>query len=133
MAQIFNDSKTFVDMKLKATPEQTLILYDEFVAQHAPNGPSKEALKIWVNKHFEDVGSEFENWTPDDWKENPTFLDGIVDVALREWASDLNRIWLDLGRKMKKEVGVSWIIIICFLWMLLFLSFIYRSISIYTP
>jgi Trehalase len=106
MSQIFNDSKTFVDMKLKTNPERTLILFDEFIARHAPNQPSNEDLKVWVNENFEDVGSEFENWTPDDWKDNPKFLDGIADVSLREWASDLNHIWLDLGRKMKKEVEV---------------------------
>jgi hypothetical protein len=27
-------------------------------------------------------------------------------VALREWASDLNHIWLELGRKMTKDVAV---------------------------
>jgi alpha,alpha-trehalase len=106
MAHIYNDSKTFVDMKLKDTPNNTLAKFDTFLAQNG-HSPTKEELKNWVEQNFEPVGSEFEPWTPDDWKENPRFLDGIQDKKLREWASDLNHIWFQLGRKMKEDVAVS--------------------------
>lgn len=34
MAHIFNDSKTFVDMKLKRSPKETVQLFREFMAEH---------------------------------------------------------------------------------------------------
>jgi alpha,alpha-trehalase len=35
------------------------------------------------------------------------FLRGIKDPLLHEWASELNRLWLQLGRKMKDDVRLN--------------------------
>ncbi|XP_063697240.1 trehalase-like isoform X2 [Culicoides brevitarsis] len=103
MAGIYNDSKTFVDMKLHASPKETLEKFNTFM-QSTNEAPTKPEIKKWVEENFDQPGSEFEDWIPDDWKREPQFLERIKDHALREWASDLNHLWLKLGRKMTKDV-----------------------------
>lgn len=91
-------------MKLKQSPDETLKLFDQFMAKFAPDQPSKDQLQEWIEQNFDDVESEFENWIPDDFTKNPAVLNKINDKNFRSFASDLNGIWLDLGRKMKNEV-----------------------------
>ena len=102
MARIYNDSKTFVDMKLKQSPDITLKLFDEFMAK---GQPTKDQIQEWVESNFDERGSEFESWIPDDFTKNPEILNRINDKQLRGFAEDLNGVWLDLGRKMKKDVA----------------------------
>lgn len=103
MAHIYEDSKTFVDMKLKQSPEKTLKVFDEFMAKY-PH-PSKEELQQWVEENFEAPGSEFEFWYPDDFTKTPAVLNKIHDKKLKNFAAELNGIWTELGRKIKKEVS----------------------------
>lgn len=103
MAGIYNDSKTFVDMKMRVSPKETLEKFGAFMTS-VNQTPSNAELKNWVEANFEAPGKEFEEWVPDDWKPEPKFLDDIKDIALREWASDLHHLWLKLGRKMTKDV-----------------------------
>lgn len=44
---------------------------------------------------------------PDDYVESPKVLETIKDPDYRQWAKDLNALWLDLGRKMTDDVAVS--------------------------
>lgn len=48
MAQLFGDSKTFVDMKLKFSPEKTLADFEAFMSLKN-NEPSKEEIRQFVN------------------------------------------------------------------------------------
>lgn len=48
MAKIFNDSKTFVDMKLKQSSNRTIQLFKEFMAEHSDT-PSREDVQKFVN------------------------------------------------------------------------------------
>jgi alpha,alpha-trehalase len=52
-------------------------------------------------------GSELENWTPDDWKPNPSFLLQIQDKKLRNWAREIHGIWKELGRLIKTSVRLQ--------------------------
>jgi alpha,alpha-trehalase len=104
MARLFNDSKTFVDMKLRSPPNETLRLFNEFMADYPDGQPDTDKLRKWVEENFEDPGKEFEQWTPDDFTQSPAVLDKISDKDFRDFASDLNGIWLELGRKMKIDV-----------------------------
>lgn len=52
MSRIFEDSKTFVDMKLKQKPEITLQLYKEFMAKH-DGKPAQEDIRKFVTVSFE--------------------------------------------------------------------------------
>lgn len=106
MKEIYTDSKTFVDMKMKGKPKETLEAFNAFMAEKN-NDPSREELKAWVESNFEKPGAEFEDWIPDDWVANPAFLKHIKDADLREFASKLNQIWHELGRKMIADVAIN--------------------------
>ena len=54
------DSKTFVDMKLKHPPEETLAKFNEFLAKHR-NKPQKPAIRNFVKATFDPEGQEFED------------------------------------------------------------------------
>ncbi|CAK9805141.1 unnamed protein product [Anthophora quadrimaculata] len=105
MASIYKDSKTFVDMKMKHPPNETLLLFREFM-ERVDNMPTRHQIEQFVNDTFDPEGSEFEEWDPADWISHPHFLDKILDDDLRKFASDLNRIWKMLGRKMKDDVRI---------------------------
>jgi alpha,alpha-trehalase len=57
----------------------------------------------FVNRTFE-LGGELQPWAPGDWTENPEFLLRIADPSLKEWAKDLNLLWMNLSRKMSDNV-----------------------------
>lgn len=106
MAKIYQDSKTFVDMKLRFSPNETLNKFDVFMKYHN-DSPSRSDIKKFVADTFEPEGQEFETWDPKDWIPNPKFVDNIKDDEFRRWALKLNDIWKDLGRKIKDEVKAS--------------------------
>lgn len=106
MASIFHDSKTFVDMKMKFSANQTLRLFDEMM-RRTDQKPSRLDVEIFVNDTFDPAGSEFEDWSPNDWIQQPSFLEKIVDPELKQWGSQLNRLWTVLGRKMKEDVRIN--------------------------
>ncbi|CAL4122557.1 unnamed protein product, partial [Meganyctiphanes norvegica] len=103
MARIFNDSKTFVDMKLK---KSSPLIEKEFqnLLIESKGSPSKEILKDFILKHFDDTGTEFTSWVPEDWKPTPKFVHDVYDRDLRKWVTDLNAIWKNLGRKISPSV-----------------------------
>lgn len=103
---IFNDSKDFVDLKLKQPPNITLKLFDEFMLKFN-NAPTKNQLDLWIHENFDEPGSELENWRPVDHKKNLEIYNRIKDKNFKKFASDLNDIWIELSRKMKDEVKVS--------------------------
>lgn len=103
MKKIYEDSKTFVDMKMIYSPNETLDRFDVFMKDH-DNVPNRHQVRKFINENFEHEGQEFEEWHPRDWIENPSFLENIRDPLFRKWGSDVNAIWKELGRKMKKEV-----------------------------
>ncbi|KAM7345157.1 trehalase isoform 5-T9 [Cochliomyia hominivorax] len=103
MAHLFEDSKTFVDMKLKFAPEQTFSEFQDFMTSKN-NEPTQDDIRQFVNDHFDDLGKEFIPWIPDDWTDHPAFLDNIKDPDLKQWGVDLNGIWKELGRKMIDDV-----------------------------
>ena len=103
MARLYPDSKTFVDMKLKAPPNETMFVFKDFMEKHNQM-PSRESLQKFVETNFEKDGREFENWKPTDWVDHPKFLNKIKDPNFKSWGSALNNIWKDLGRKIKDDV-----------------------------
>ena len=52
--------------------------------------PGKEEILAFVNDNFFEEGNELEEWTPDDWTEEPTFLERIVDPGIRFCDMNLN-------------------------------------------
>lgn len=126
MAKIYPDSKTFVDMKLKTNPETTIAKFRTWQSQNpspSPDdirrfvtvsfNPNTIEAKLYllfyfrIQENFDPPGSEFVKYVPDDYVENPRVLDLIKDPDYRQWAKDLNDLWLLLGRKMTDDVAVS--------------------------
>lgn len=103
MANVYEDSKTFVDMKMKYTPNETLHNFDEFM-KACNNVPTKLQVVEFINSNFESAGQEFEEWMPTDWVDSPKFLGSIRDPIFQQWGSEINQIWKQLGRQMKPEI-----------------------------
>lgn len=93
-------------MKMKEPPQATMDYFREFMAKY-DNQPSKDQIRQFVNDNFEQPGAEFVDWVPGDWKDNPKFLESVKDPDYRQWASDLNAFWKQLGRRMTDDVAVS--------------------------
>lgn len=113
-ARLFNDSKTFVDMPLRTSPEQALRDFQqEFgatavppaVAGAVPDKDLRARLADFVRAHFNPPGSDLEPWTPDDWQAFPPALAAVENFALRQFALAVNEFWKLLGRKTKVGCG----------------------------
>ncbi|XP_017782171.1 PREDICTED: trehalase isoform X2 [Nicrophorus vespilloides] len=103
MNKIYEDSKTFVDMKMRENATTTLRRFEDFMSAHN-NQPEREDVIKFVDMAFEPAGSEFEDWVPNDWNPSPSYIKNIKDEEYKIFANDLNEIWKDLGRKMKDEI-----------------------------
>lgn len=102
LAQIFPDSKTFVDMKLKFSESE--ILYNYTVLKNNYNDAvPKEEIAKFVDENFVD-GDELEIWTPSDFTESPSIANRIKDKSYKQWALGLNQVWKTLARKVKDDV-----------------------------
>lgn len=106
MSRVFKDSKTFVDMKMKFDRAEIQNEFDGLM-DRTRGRPGKAQLSEFVRRHFDEPGSEFEDWTPEDWKENPKILSEMTDRDAKRWVSDLNGLWKRLGRKMKSDVKTN--------------------------
>lgn len=97
---IYNDSKTFVDMPMKVDPEEIL---DAF--QNISNPYDVNEIRSFVNQYFDEAGSDLDSWVPTDLSSSPSFIDKIPK-KYRQWASDLNQLWLVLGRQVNQSVSL---------------------------
>ena len=99
VSEIFNDSKTFVDMPLKVSPEEATAAFD------AIDDPTDtEAIREFLSTYFNEAGSDLDDWIPEDLQESPAFLNKITDVNYRQWGDDLNQLWKLLGRQVNASV-----------------------------
>ncbi|XP_046606777.1 trehalase-like isoform X1 [Neodiprion virginianus] len=105
LAEIFNDSKTFVDLYQLNDPEVTLSNFKKLM-EATDNNPNHSQVTEFVSENFaQESDSELETWSPPDWQENPPILNRIKDETYRKWVKELNRIWPQLARKVKPEVA----------------------------
>ncbi|XP_014279134.1 trehalase isoform X2 [Halyomorpha halys] len=105
MAALYQDSKTFVDKKMKYPAAMILENFERFYDE-SEGIPERELIRGFVDSNFE-VANELENYEPPDWVPYPSILKDIADVHLRNWASELNSIWKNLTRKHTSEVVKS--------------------------
>uniref|UniRef100_A0A3Q1H841 Trehalase n=1 Tax=Acanthochromis polyacanthus TaxID=80966 RepID=A0A3Q1H841_9TELE len=103
-AKLFDDDKYFVDMKLRAAPDVVLAAFHNLSSKFPNNNVPPDDLREFLNEHFDKPGTEFETWTPPDWRDKPKFLGGIADEQLRKWAGEIHSLWKSLGRKMQTAV-----------------------------
>ncbi|XP_022108358.1 trehalase-like [Acanthaster planci] len=98
-AHVYNDSKTFVDLNMLHDPDKVLSAFGNLTDK-----TDGDAVKRFVEANFDGPATEFTSWTPTDWKPSPSMFSNIRDTKLRAWASDLNDLWKDLGRKITDDV-----------------------------
>ncbi|KAF2071363.1 hypothetical protein CYY_007322 [Polysphondylium violaceum] len=99
MSQIFNDSKTFVDMPMKYSSPIIIQYFNTMITNtSSKGGPSKQDLINFVSQNFYPAGYEVEPVKPKDWVPNPTFLNDITNPQLYQFASAIHTKWLDLTR-----------------------------------
>lgn len=103
LARVFPDSKSFVDLRLVRSENETLADFDELL-RDTGGAPSRARLADFVRVHFAD-GDELEPWTPPDFDPDPPLLARVRDPRLREFARDLVGIWPRLGRRVKPVVA----------------------------
>jgi alpha,alpha-trehalase len=115
LSGIFNDSKTFVDMPMLYDPDVILKAFDNALSTAAANGSStlsNEKLLEFVNENFSPAGSDFKEWIPPDWIKDPLVLNELVNSnkippKYVSWASDLNQLWLQIGRVVTDDVKIN--------------------------
>lgn len=99
LSGIFDDSKTFVDMPMRKDPN----LVEESFKVIVNDTSNLDQIKLFLNENFEEVGSDIEQWIPQDFQSNPETLNRISDPAYVLWAKELNNLWLSLGRKTSES------------------------------
>lgn len=100
MLGVYENSKTFVDLKLKDYHTHIKEAFDEEIRHVGFQKLTKKHMEKFIAEYFEEGGSEFVKWTPADWIEKPKLVDSIKDENLRNWTIRINEMWIDLGRKM---------------------------------
>jgi alpha,alpha-trehalase len=68
------------------------------------NVNNKTALEVFLNDYFLPAGSDLDSWVPADYTTTPDILTRITDTSFNSWASDLNNLWLVLGRQVNESV-----------------------------
>ncbi|XP_018335277.1 trehalase-like [Agrilus planipennis] len=101
-ARIFNDSKTFVDLKLRYDSKTVLNNFENLM-QSTNRHPTTKQIKTFVSDNFED-GDELKQWNPPDYKANPRFLNDVNDEVIRNFAKYVVQIWPTLARRIRDEV-----------------------------
>ena len=104
MSGIYSDSKTFVDMPMKYDPEIVNANWLKMIERNDNDPTNSTFLLSFINDHFDTVGSDLIEYIPTDWKEEPTFITNIKYNNYKNWALDLNKLWLQLGRQVSIDV-----------------------------
>ena len=97
-ANVFKDCKDFVDSPLVVSPDEAWRRWDAL-----PN-KSSEALTAFVNTTFAAPGGELASWHPPDFEPSPPLLAKLPAGQVRDWASKLNEMWSELGRRVSPSV-----------------------------
>ncbi|RCN43155.1 hypothetical protein ANCCAN_10842 [Ancylostoma caninum] len=105
--ELYNDSKTFVDMPMKNDPDFVLEKFNEAFGNISVEAINRTKLQQFVDEHFSPPGSEMLPCTPEDWNPQPAKLMSIVDPQLRGWALKLNAIWRSLCKRIDPAIENS--------------------------
>lgn len=98
-AHLFHDSKDFVDMPLKYSPDETLLAFDRL-----ENKTDHAVIKQFVDDYFMPPGTELQSCHPGDWTAKPKSFEKIEDPVYRQWAYDIHGKWPSLCRRVKDDV-----------------------------
>lgn len=101
-ARIYPDSKTFVDLRMLKSENETLQDFDQLVEKYKE--PSRDQIETFVKEHFIE-GQELMPWEPTDFNPEPSVINKIADPTFKQFARDLVAIWPELARKVSPEVA----------------------------
>lgn len=101
-SKVFNDSKTFVDMAMMHSVNETLEQFHILMAE-TDSAPTREQVSAFVNKNFKPIG-EMEDIVPPDFKNEPKIIKEISDPVVRKFATSVISIWPSLTRKVSFKV-----------------------------
>lgn len=101
-AKIFNDSKTFVDMAMINTVNETLRLFHTMMAE-TDDTPTPQHIRAFISKNFKSIG-EMEDVVPPDFKAEPKLIKEISDPVVRDFAKNVVAIWPSLTRQVSHQV-----------------------------
>lgn len=116
MANVFSDSKYFVDMPIKDNSSAFDILVDFqrrelAMTDYQPHthDTHEQLLRRFIDDHFDPPGTDLLPVTPFDFQGqyHPPMVSDIQDKELRDWAFDLHQIWQTLGRTRNLNVKGS--------------------------
>ncbi|RNA36153.1 trehalase isoform X1, partial [Brachionus plicatilis] len=88
------DSKSIVDRATRRPIEQVLMALQD-LDEH-----NLEQIQQFVDTHLHEPGIEIIRAELTDWVEHPRFLKNIQSEELRHFCTALNRVWLDLYKKL---------------------------------
>eukprot|EP00055_Hartaetosiga_balthica_P002097 m.2767 g.2767 ORF g.2767 m.2767 type:complete len:646 (+) comp1930_c0_seq1:102-2039(+) len=97
--KLFNDSKTFVDMPMKMPPKEINNAFKKLQNLNA------HSMQVFIDEHFRPVGSDQEEWIPEDFPLRPQFYDNMNNETMKEFILNVHRIWKLLGRKVPANVS----------------------------
>ncbi|KAF1774376.1 Glycoside hydrolase, family 37, conserved site [Phytophthora cactorum] len=116
MANVFSDSKHFVDMPIKDNSSAFDILVDFqrrelAMTDYRPHAHDthERLLRRFIDDHFDPPGTDLLPITPFDYQGqyHPPMVSDIQDEELRDWAFGLHQIWQTLGRVRNPNVKGS--------------------------
>uniref|UniRef100_A0A1I7YU36 Trehalase n=1 Tax=Steinernema glaseri TaxID=37863 RepID=A0A1I7YU36_9BILA len=102
---IFNDSKSYVDMPIRLSPDETMAAWNKTFGATPPQNVNETELRTFLDEYFSPPGSELVNCTPSDWVPHPPKIMQITDPAYREWALKLHGIWRHLCKQIRPEIA----------------------------
>ncbi|VVC44697.1 Hypothetical protein CINCED_3A004273 [Cinara cedri] len=105
MQQLYPDSKTFVDKKLRRSEPEIINAYRELKLRNNGRVPNKAVLTKFVEDNFSD--DPLLEWVPPDFRDNPTIGAYVKDPNYKIWILQLNQIWKGLARKVDEDVKIN--------------------------
>uniref|UniRef100_K3WZ98 Trehalase n=1 Tax=Globisporangium ultimum (strain ATCC 200006 / CBS 805.95 / DAOM BR144) TaxID=431595 RepID=K3WZ98_GLOUD len=119
MANVYSDSKHFVDMPIKTNSSPFDIIMDFqqrklAMTEFQPDDHTfthDVMLRHFIEDHFDPPGTDLSPITPFDYQEHqiPPMIADIQDPGLREWAVSLHHLWRTLGRVPNTQVRSSYL------------------------
>lgn len=103
LAELFTDSKTFVDLSQIHDMNETLNNFDKLM-QATKNNPNRTQVAEFVRDNFVSQ-AEIHNWTIPDWKEDPRIIKRVQDPYYQKWLRALNVIWKQLARQVNEDIA----------------------------
>ena len=105
LKNIYEDSKTFVDMPLRFPPEVVMKNFMKLPNITSGEGPSPEDVKSFLSENFYPAGSDLLPYNFTDWDAQPPFLRKLKkNDTFYKFAAHIHGIWHQLGRRCSADV-----------------------------